>query len=154
MKKSIKRPNKHDNREKQLEESLKKVMADYQNLQKEMEKKLEFETSLIKSEVVHNMINLADDIDVAIDHIDDEKGWRIGVSQILEKFRAVIETLGAEIIKCKKGDRFDSNIHEAVGVVNEGKEDSVARLVQNGYKINDIVVRPARVIVNKISKKK
>ncbi|MEA3357707.1 MAG: nucleotide exchange factor GrpE [Patescibacteria group bacterium] len=142
------------NREKQLEENLKKALADFQNLQKGMEKRLDFERSLIKVEVMRGLVDLADDIDVAIDHIDDEKGWREGVGQILEKFRVVIGDLGAEIIKCKRGDKFDTNIHEAVGVVNKRPDGLIASVIQNGYKIEDVVVRPSRVIVNKIKKKK
>ena len=66
-----------------------------------------------------------------------------------------IEDIGAEIIECKPGDVFDAEVHEAIGVVHEGKKDgTVATVVQNGYRLGDIIVRPARVIVNKVSNNK
>lgn len=137
-------------REKELEGQLKKALADYQNLKRDMEKRLEFEGDLVKADLLRSVIEIADDIDLALDHTEDEKGWRDGVSQILEKFRATIEEMGAEVIACSKGDTFDPQIHEAVGVVYGDKDGKIAQVVQNGYIIGDKVVRPARVIVHKI----
>jgi molecular chaperone GrpE len=137
-----------------LESQLRGALSDYQNLKREMEKRLDLERNLIRRELVEDVIGLADDIDIAIDHVEDEKGWREGVSQILEKFRKTIKDMGAEIIKCKPGDKFDSSIHEAVAVSDKGKDGTIQTVVQNGYRVGDIVIRPARVIVNKISNKK
>lgn len=140
--------------EAELESKLKKTLADYQNLKKDMKKQLDFEGSLIRVDLLRSIIGLADDIDVAVDHVNDEKGWREGVTMILEKFRTVIEDIGAEMIECKSGDKFNAVEHEAVGVVNEGKDGRIAKVVQNGYRLNNIVIRPVRVIVNKIIDKK
>ena len=135
-----------------LEEKLKKSLADYQNLTKEMKKRLDFEENMVRIKVLREIIGIADDIDVAVDHIEDEKGWREGIGLILEKFRTVIENIGAELIECKEGDRFDASIHEAIGVVNEGDDGHIAKVIQNGYRLGDVVVRPTRVIVSKINK--
>lgn len=141
-------------REKELEIKLKKALADYQNLKRDMENRLQFEGELVKADVLRSIIDLADDIDIAVDHVEDEKGWREGVTLILEKFRVVIDDMGAEIIECKEGDVFDAKVHEAVGVVYEGEDGTIAKVIQNGYRFGDIIVRPARVIVNKINNKK
>ena len=139
-------------REQELENQLKQALADYQNLKRDMQKRLDFEEEVIRADVLKSVIELADDIDLAVDHVDDEKGWREGVSMILEKFRKVIDDMGAEIMEVKPGDEFDPEIHEAVGVVYEGKDGTIASILQNGYKMGDIIVRPARVVVNKIKK--
>jgi molecular chaperone GrpE len=89
---------------------------------------------------------------MAIDHVETDKGWREGVSRILEKFRKAMNDMGAEIIKCEEGDKFDSSLHEAVGVVDKGESGTIHDIVQNGYRVGDVVIRPTRVIVNKISK--
>ncbi|MBN1618092.1 nucleotide exchange factor GrpE [Candidatus Dojkabacteria bacterium] len=138
----------------ELELQLKKSLADYQNLKREMDKRLDFETSLLRTDLVRQVINVADDIDMAVDRVTDEKGWRDGILQILEKFRSVITNLGAEIIECKKGDKFDANVHEAIGTLNEGKDGHIARVIQSGYKIGDIIIRPTRVIVSKANSTK
>jgi molecular chaperone GrpE len=141
-------------REEELENQLKQALADYQNLKRDMQKRLDFEEELIRADMLKSIIELADDIDVAVDHVEDEKGWREGVTMILEKFRKVIENVGAEIIETKQGDAFDADIHEAVGVVYEGEDGTIACVVQNGYRLGNIVVRPARVIVTKMNNKK
>ncbi|MBN2100960.1 nucleotide exchange factor GrpE [Candidatus Dojkabacteria bacterium] len=133
----------------ELENSLKKALSDYQNLRKDMEKRLDFEEKVIRSDLLRKIIDLADDIDVAVDHVEDEKGWREGITQILSKFRLIISEMGGEIIDAKEGDKFNADLHEAVGIVCEGKDGHIAKVVQNGYKLGDMVVRPARVLVNK-----
>lgn len=136
-----------------LENQLKRALADYQNLQRDMQKRLDYEEKSIRSDVLKQVIDIADDIDLAVDHTKDDKGWREGVLKILEKFRSVIENMGAEPIEVQKGDKFDTDIHEAIGVVHESDENNtIHQVVQKGYKIEDFVVRPARVIVNKINK--
>lgn len=141
-------------REEELNVQLRQALADYQNLKKDMQKRLDFEENVIRADMLKSIIELADDIDVAVDHVEDEKGWREGITMILEKFRRVIENVGAEIIETKQGDQFDADVHEAVGVVYEGEDGTIARVVQNGYRLGDIVVRPVRVIVNKMNNTK
>jgi len=143
-----------DRKIEELETKLSKVLADFQNLKKDMKKQLDFEGSLIRVDLIRNLIGLADDIDIAVDHVNDDKGWREGVTMILEKFRTVIGDMGAQMVDCKPGDKFNAAEHEAVGVVNEGKNGCIAKIVQNGYRLNNIVIRPVRVIVNKIINKK
>jgi molecular chaperone GrpE len=136
----------------QLENKLKKALADYQNLKKEMERRLDFERNMIRKELIREVISLADDIDIAIDHVEDEKGWREGITRILEKFRKTLDDMGAELIETKQGDKFDASVHEAVGVTHKGEPGTIATVVQNGYRLGDVVIRPVRVIVNKINK--
>ena len=50
------------------------------------------------------------------------------------------------------GEKFNPNFHEALSVQEEKKKepDEILEVVQKGYKIQDRVIRPALVIVNKI----
>lgn len=133
----------------ELENKLKKALADYQNLKKDMDKRLDFESNLLRADLLRSVVDIADDIDVAIDHVKDEKGWREGVTMILEKFRSSIEGMGAEMIECKPGDQFNAELHEAIGVVYEGDPGTIAKVIQNGYRIGETIIRPSRVMVNK-----
>ena len=47
------------------------------------------------------------------------------------------------------GEPFDPNLHEAISQqhTDEAAEGTVLQQVQRGYKLNDRLVRPARVIV-------
>lgn len=162
MKKKIKNPIVHENglkdgqsdkKIKELQEQLKAALSDYQNLKRDMEKRLDFEEKMLRKSIVKEIIELADDIDVALDRVEDEKGWREGVTQILNKFQKVIGNIGAELIEVKEGDKFDSELHEAVSTTSDGKPDTVANVVQNGYILDDVVIRPSRVVVVQKTKK-
>lgn len=142
-------PKQPNDRETQLDNQLKQALADYQNLKRDMEKRLQFEGDIVRADILRSVIGIADDVDVALDHAADDKGWREGITNVLAKFRTVIESMGASMVECKPGDQFDAHVHEAIGVVYEGKEGTIAKVIQNGYKLGDMVVRPARVIVNK-----
>ena len=50
------------------------------------------------------------------------------------------------------GEEFDPELHEAVSTVNEkGVKDNIVKsTLERGWKLNDRVVKPALVIVNKI----
>lgn len=133
----------------ELENQLKKALSDYQNLKRDMEKRLSMEDLIIRRSIMRSLIELADDIDLALDNVNNEKGWREGVANILDKFHNVLADIGGKVMDVKFGDKFDSDKHEAVGVVSEGKEGTIVKIVQNGYMLNDLVVRPARVIVCK-----
>ena len=148
MKKSTSKNEKVD----KLELQLKKALSDYQNLKRDMNKRLDFEEMMIRKSVMRSLIELADDIDLAMDNVEGEKGWREGVSNILNKFYIVLKDLGGQVIETKEGDDFDSEKHDAIGVVNEGKDGKIVKIVQNGYTIKDVIVRPARVIVCKSDK--
>jgi len=134
-----------------LENQLKQALADYQNLKRDMEKRLQFEGELVRADVLKSVIGIADDIDIALSQGSekDMESWRQGVTFILKKMQDAIKQSGARLIECKVGDTFDPRLHEAVGILHEGKDGTIANVVQNGYVLGDVLVRPARVIVNK-----
>lgn len=135
----------------QLEVQLKQALADYQNLKRDMDKRMQIGGDLVRADVLRSVIGIADDIDIALAHSagKDEKNWRDGVEFILRKMQGAIEQSGARRIECTTGDVFDPRFHEAVGVLHEGKDGTIAQVVQNGYALGDVIVRPVRVIVNK-----
>ena len=57
-----------------LEIQLKKALSDYQNLKRDMDKRLDFEETMIRKSTMRSLIELADDIDLAIDSVEDERG--------------------------------------------------------------------------------
>ena len=54
------------------------------------------------------------------------------------------------------GQPFDPNLHEALAEVAspEHEPGTVMEEMEKGYKLNDKVVRPARVVVSKASEEK
>jgi len=73
-----------------------------------------------------------------------------GILQIKSQIKDFLKNQGVEEINCL-GKKFDPNFHEVVEEVNkEGVEPgTVIEEVQKGYKINDRLLRPAKVRVTK-----
>lgn len=77
-----------------------------------------------------------------------DKNWRAGVEYIYSQLTKVLEENGVVPID-PKGELFDPQKHESVAAIetNEADDSVVLEVVQKGYALNNIVVRPARVKV-------
>ena len=135
-----------------LTEQLKKALADYQNLQNNNAYRVGLMLDQVKKKVALKLIELADDISYAFANLDKSKfpdsakSWLDGLVQTLEKIDLVLKELGVEVKECKVGDKFDSSLHEAIGVVPGGDKGKIANVVQQCFILNDNVIRPARVL--------
>jgi molecular chaperone GrpE len=71
-----------------------------------------------------------------------------GVRATLRIFLRTLEGFGVRQIEAL-GRRFDPSLHEAIGEVNDPSQPpgTVTRVVEEGYMINDRLLRPARVFV-------
>ena len=49
------------------------------------------------------------------------------------------------------GDNFDPELHEALTTTNDPKTDdnSIVEIYESGYKYKDLIIRHAKVVVNK-----
>ena len=136
-----------------LENQLKKALADYTNLDRDMEKRLEIRAVQLKIGIATELMSIIDTAQLAISAKEnlvlegDILAWSDGVTAILSQIEKTLETLGISKIEVNAGDRFDSNIHEALAMVNEGEKGTIHQVVARGYKLGDYVVRPVRVIV-------
>jgi molecular chaperone GrpE len=98
--------------------------------------------------LVINLLPVLDDLERALDSISDELaelGWVDGIRLIERKLRGILEAQGLSPIKAL-GELFDPNLHEAT-MQGKGKEGIVVEELQKGYKFQDRVIRPARVVV-------
>jgi molecular chaperone GrpE len=76
-----------------------------------------------------------------------DQNWRMGIEYIFAQLRTVLEGEGVTQFG-KVGDVFDPHLHESleqVQVENEADNDKILKILQNGYKMNDSILRPARV---------
>jgi molecular chaperone GrpE len=82
---------------------------------------------------------------------DDEGARRLrsGLELIHDRFREILDGRGLEPVPAEKGQAFDPAIHEAV--MRLESEDvapgEIVDVAQKGYRLDDIVLRPARVVV-------
>ena len=122
--------------------------ADYENLKKETDQKISEVSSFSKSAVLAELIPILDNFNKAVDHVpEDQKDqdWVVGVFHIKKQLEDFLAQKGLEKIKTV-GQEFDHNLHEAVGK-EKGEKDIIVKEVSSGYKLNGMVIIPAKVIV-------
>lgn len=139
----------------EITNQLKRVLADYQNLEKSIQKRLNLMYMQSRKSLAEKLIPLVDDITMAIlakDEIDfGEKGssWANGVLGIFNNLEKSLEEIGVKKYVPEKDERFDPQLHEALTVIEGEKEGLIFDVIQPGYVLDDTVVRPARVVVTK-----
>jgi len=74
-----------------------------------------------------------------------------GLEMTLKHFGQTLEQAGVTSIPTV-GQPFDPHVHEALGEASDAslKDDAVAQELQSGFTLNGRVLRPARVLVNKL----
>ena len=143
---------------------LEKAQKEVEDLKKQLlYKTAEFEnyrkrTIKEKSDLILNgaestikaILPILDDFERAVaDKTEDAKAIKEGMQLIFNKFVKTLKGLGVEKIDTADKE-FDVDFHEAVAMVpgmGDDKKGKVIDCVQTGYKLNDKVIRHAKVAV-------
>ena len=126
---------------------LQRVTAEYANYRKRTEANREIERERAVGDAVKGLIPVLDDLERADKHGDLTEGSAFFT--IAAKLRTAVERLGLTPYG-EKGEPFDPQIHEAIfqqptpGVT----ADTVADVVETGYRLGSTVVRVAKVVVS------
>lgn len=129
----------------------KRAKADYINLKKETDKKLQEATQYANAALILQMLPINDHFKLAMEHIPEEekeKEWVVGMMNIRKEFQELLTQFGIEEIKTE-GEQFDPELHDAV---SKEKSEEVAsgqiiKEVQPGYKLFKKVLQHAKVSV-------
>lgn len=102
--------------------------------------------------VISSLLPIIDDFERALQNMkksDDTAALKVGVELIYQKFMKTLESNGLKTIETKEAD-FNTDFHEAVAMIpapNDESKGKVVDCVQKGYKLNDKVIRHAKVAV-------
>jgi len=126
-----------------------RAQADYENLKKESESKIEQLGSLIKTNLLSDLIPIVDNFEQATAHVPEnqqKEGWVVGIFQIKRQLEEFLKENGLEKIETV-GQKFDPLLHEAVGQEKSEKKDIIIKQVSSGYQYQGKTIVPAKVIV-------
>ncbi|HNZ84456.1 MAG TPA: nucleotide exchange factor GrpE [Candidatus Woesebacteria bacterium] len=126
----------------ELEDRLKRSLADYANLEKRIESQRQFFVTLATTAMVTKMIEVLDDFNLTYQHLQDA-----GLKIAIDKFMSVLKTEGVEEIDALNR-KFDPETMECIEAVC-GQDNLVISVKKPGYKLNGHVIRPAQVAVGK-----
>ena len=136
----------------ELKDKWLRSVAEFENYRK---RTLKERTELILNggeKFITAVLPILDDMERAIENgakTDDPEVLREGMTLIHQKFMKVLETQGVSKIDTDNAD-FDTDVHEAVAMVpgmGDDKKGKVIDCLQQGYKLNDKVIRHAKVAV-------
>ena len=133
----------------ELEKSLKKVMADFDNYRKRTAKERKKIINQATADLMEDLLEVLDDFERALGSDDDLD--HDGVNMIYDKFYKKLKNHGLKEIDAE-GKEFDPHYHECVmseEVDDEEKKDKILEQFEKGYKLNSKVIRPAKVKVGK-----
>ncbi len=125
-----------------------RAQADFSNYKRRLDQEKEEMGKFANSGLILSLLPFLDDLELALGSIPPELadvGWVDGVKLIERKFLAGLEKQGVSVIKAV-GERFDPRLHEAIRE-DAGEEGIIIGEMQRGYKLNDRVLRPSRVVV-------
>ena len=136
--------------DKQKEETLRAV-AELENYRKRSANEITNALKYANSELLLSIVPLVTSLENSIENSEDsEKIDKEGILLILDSFEKTLENFNIVPIN-PSGQEFDPEKHEAVSTVNNpGEKDNfVTNTLERGWTLNERVVKPALVVVNK-----
>jgi len=138
----------------ELEKNNLYLKAEMQNLHKRQERELETIKKTGSKKVILSFVKVLDDVERSMTAINntEEKTDEIlkGLEMVQSSFMKVLKSHGVEEVNAE-GEVFDPNVHEAMTTQEDkSKEDNtVLQVFEKGYSLNGVLIRPAKVIINK-----
>jgi molecular chaperone GrpE len=129
-------------------DSWKRCQADFENYKKDQARHQEEFRKYAKMDVMEQILPVVDNFEASLAHVPEkskENKWVEGIVYIKKQLEDVLKNNDIEEIAVKAGDKFNPEIHEAVG--GDGKKQKVTKVIQKGYKLNGRILRAARVEV-------
>jgi molecular chaperone GrpE len=122
----------------------KRAMADYMNREKEIAKERDRFRYIIEDAAITDFLPVLDNLKNALSaKTEDSPVWQ-GIMHVIKQFEDVLKSLGYEKIDIL-GKDFDATLCEAAEKQGEGNK--ILKVVLDGYKKGDRIVRAARVVV-------
>ncbi len=125
------------------------LRAEFANYKNEQQKIIESSAEFGKEEVLTELVKFVEDYTNLVELDVNDKKFKTELDDFTNKMEKCIKTIGLEEIDCNT--TLDPNVHYAVMMDSNPdlEDDQITEVLQKGYKIEETLVRPAMVKVNK-----
>ena len=134
----------------QMKEAMLRLKADMDNREKRLEREMAKTRKFALESLMRDLVQVLDSMDQAIAAGEAETGKDVpeGMELVRKQALQVLGSHGLEAL-VPDGEKFDPTWHEAMATQpsDEHEPDTIVRVLQKGYRLNDRLIRPARVIV-------
>ena len=129
-----------------------RATADAENFRKRLQKEKSDAIRYANENLLRDLLQVIDSLELAVEHGDlggNGKSVVEGVQLTLRLFRDLLERHGVKEIRDPAGAEFDPSTQEAAEVraSQEVPPNTVIQQRTKGYRYNDRLLRPARVVV-------
>jgi molecular chaperone GrpE len=131
------------------QEQLARALADLDNLRKRYRRELEREREAERMRGAAAWLPVVDDLERALSHADGEDSPVVaGLRAVLDEANDLLSQLGFPRFE-DIGERFDARRHEALSAIaDDGPTGIVLEALRPGYGNEEVVLRPAGVVVS------
>lgn len=144
-----------ENQNADLKDKYMRAMAEMENIRKRAAKEKIDTIKRANKDLLLSLLNFMDNFERAIkagennSDIQNSEYYK-GIELIHKQFIDFIHDNGVEEIECLGGE-FDPNLHEALTMIEipDCEHEKIVEVYAKGYKLNDELLRTAKVIVGK-----
>lgn len=118
-----------------------RLAAEFDNYKKRVEKDRNSLSIFLSEKIILSLLPVLDDMERSLISEKSE-----GMKLVYNKFVSTLNSLGVTEVEC---DKFDTDLHDAISTKDAEESGLIYEVLQRGYKLNDKVIRHAKVIVTK-----
>jgi molecular chaperone GrpE len=126
-----------------------RTQADFENYRKRVARDAAAARDRGVSSLAKELLPALDNLDRALDAAAEDDPLLQGVRLVRSDMKGALARAGIESF-CPLGERFDPSVHEAVATAQapDGQASgTVVEVYQDGYRLGEGILRPARVVV-------
>lgn len=131
------------------DDRLLRLAADFDNYKKRAARERDEYVARANERLLKELLPILDDLERALKSAEEHEEAQLeeGVRLVHRSLASLLERNGVEEIATT--GKFDPHVHEALLAqpAEDREHGDVLDVIQKGYKLGDLVVRPARVIV-------
>lgn len=128
-------------------DQLQRSRADFANFRRRTEQERAVQRKLVTRDVLAQFLPVIDDVERGLEGVPEDQrdnGWFTGFTMVQSKFTGILERAGVQRIEALNAP-FDPAVHEAVATDPESSGSHVVEVYQQGYQLEDQLLRPAMV---------
>lgn len=138
--------------QKEVTDTKARANADMYNFQKRIERETDNAKKFALERFAKDLLEIIDNLERAIEAAKtagaaDDDALLQGVTLTHKSLLSTLEKHKVTVIAPQRGDDFNADLHEAVGMDAEAESGKVGNVLQKGYQLHDRLLRPAMVMV-------
>jgi molecular chaperone GrpE len=132
-----------------VDDRLLRLAADFDNYKKRAARERAEYVARANERLLKELLPVLDDLERALNSAEEHEEAQLeeGVRLVHRSLASLLQRNGVEEISTE--GKFDPHVHEALLAqpAEDREHGDVLDVIQKGYKLGDLVVRPARVII-------